>query len=255
MEKKREIPESFGEIMEDKLVRYDDNFAASIAAVEEQIRVKHQAVSKEVTPKAYIKERQGFDYVEEAYLRHKLNEHFPIWSWEAAGNTPQLLGAEWIIVAGELAIFDAGIKRSFFSVGAARIQYKACECKKRNNGYPLPDCQVCSGTGSLPHTPENVVDIDKNAGAATTNAFKRAINRLCNISDDVYRKFIEDLVMSAEQIEAIMEIANQLGVKTIKYVTDKMDTWEINAANWQDWVSQLKKALKKKQVKEEKKDD
>jgi len=165
-----------------------------------------------------------------------------------------MIGSEWIVVSGELSVIDAGVKRSFFSVGAARIQYKACSCKSRNNGYPLPDCKVCTGTGSLPHTPENVVDIDKNAGAATTNGFKRAVNRLCNISDDVYRKVVEHLTKSAEQSDAVMAVANQLGEKTIEFVLSKMDSWEINVTNWQDWVRKLDESLTKKQS-EEKKDD
>lgn len=236
--------------MEKSLIQYDESFAASFVAIEEQVRAKHRAVSAEATPAAHVKERQGFDYVDEAYLRHKLNEHFPMWSWEAAGNTPQLLGAEWILVSAELSVIDAGVRRSFFSVGAARIQYKACRCRDGNNGYPLPDCQTCAGTGSLPHTPENIVDVDKNAGAATTNCFKRAVNRLCNVCDDVYRKVVEDLTMSTDQSDAVMAVANQLGDTTIEYVLAKMDSWEINTTNWQDWVEKLNEALKQKQEKE-----
>jgi len=233
--------------VENSLVRYDENFAAALTALEDQIKVKHRAVSSEATPPTHVKTRQGFDYVEEAYLRHKLNEHFPIWSWKAANNPVYLIGAEWVIVAAELSVIDAGVERIFFSPGAARIQYKACDCKNDNNGYPHPDCLRCSGAGSLPHTPENVVDIDKNVGAANTNGFKRGINRLCNISDDVYRKIVEDLVMSAEQIDAIMSITNQLGEKTTQYIINKMNSWEINATNWQDWIGNLNKALEKKQ--------
>lgn len=241
--------------MENNLVQYDETFAATLIALEEQIRAKHRAVSLEATPSVHVKERQGFDYVEEAYLRHKLNEHFPIWSWRAAGNTPQILGDCWIITSGELVIMDNGMERAFFSVGAARIQYKSCSCKHANNGYPQPDCPNCNGTGSLPHTPENIIDIDKNAGASITNAFKRAINRLCNICDDVYRKIVEDLTMSTEQSESIIALANQIGGDTIEYIQSRIDSWEINVSNWQDWVKGLEKSLEKKQSKEEEKDD
>ena len=29
-----------------------------------------------------VKEKGGFDYVDEAYMRHQLNTHYPIWKWE-----------------------------------------------------------------------------------------------------------------------------------------------------------------------------
>ena len=35
--------------------------------------------------------------------------------------------------------------------------------------------------------------MDNNIAAANSNAFKRAVNRLCNIADDIYRKQIDPL--------------------------------------------------------------
>ncbi len=128
----------------------------------------------------------SMDYIIEAYMRDRLNCHFPGWSWEQ-GNI-QFLGSEWVVVSGHLVILDEHLlaygknppERRFFGTGAARIQFK------RNQ----------------PHTPENVVDIDKNVKSANSSALKVAINRLCGIGDDVYRKRIdEDGMGSAEDYE------------------------------------------------------
>ena len=60
------------------------------------------------------------------------------------------------------------------------------------------------------HTPENVINIDHNVGAANTNAFKRAVNRLCNIADDVYRKEMIDYDLTDDQIKQYKEFAEQI---------------------------------------------
>ena len=142
---------------------------------------KHQSISQRTTPKAYVKTRpDGFDYVEEAYMRNQLTKEYPVWSWSAAGKQPvQFLGSEWVIVSGVLRIEDNGVMREFFSPGSARIQFKR----------------------GKPHTSEYVIDIDKNLASANTNGFKRAVNRLGNIADDVYRK--QDLTLSDEDIEKL----------------------------------------------------
>ena len=44
----------------------------------------------------------------------------------------------------------------------------------------------------MPHTAENVVDIDNNVKSANTKAFKKAINELTGIGDDVYGKRIDE---------------------------------------------------------------
>jgi len=157
----------------------------------------YKAISNEVTPevdgsgtKIIDQKPDGFggslDYIVEAYMRDRLNHHFPGWSWEQ--RQIQMLGSEWVIVSGHLVILDEHLlafgknppERRFFGAGAARIQFK------RNQ----------------PHTAENVIDIDKNVKSANSSALKVAINRLCGIGDDVYRKRIdEDGMGSMEQHE------------------------------------------------------
>ena len=149
--------------------------------VGESLAKKHKDISQRTTPKAYIKTRpDGFDYVDEAYMRNELTKEYPAWSWSPAGENPvQFLGSEWVIVTGVLRVSDNGIMREFFSPGSARVQFKR----------------------GKPHTAENVVDVDKNLASANTNGFKRAVNRLGNIADDVYRK--QDLTLSDEDIEKL----------------------------------------------------
>ena len=157
----------------------------------------YKAISNEVTPEVDVsgtkiidQKPDGFggslDYIVEAYMRDRLNHHFPGWSWEQG--QIQMLGSEWVIVSGHLVILDEHLlafgknppERRFFGAGAARIQFK------RNQ----------------PHTAENVIDIDKNVKSANSSALKVAINRLCGIGDDVYRKRIdEDGMGSMEQHE------------------------------------------------------
>ena len=153
------------------------------STLEESLVSKHKNISQRSTPKAYVKTRpDGFDYVDEAYMRNELTKEYPIWSWSPAGDNPvQFLGSEWVIVSGILRIEDNGVVREFFSPGSARVQFKR----------------------GKPHTAENVVDVDKNIASANTNGFKRAVNRLGNIADDIYRK--QDLTLSDDDVEILEE--------------------------------------------------
>ena len=129
-----------------------------LKAVENDIRIRRDGISNSPTPKEQVKTRpDGMDYIEEGYMRHLLNKHYPLWSWNC--EEVQFLGAEWVWVRGTLTIVEDGVPRKFGSVGATRVQFKR----------------------GAPHTPENIVDIDKNVASANTDSFKRAVNRLCNL--------------------------------------------------------------------------
>jgi len=188
--------------------------------VEQKIKETHTDVSATKTPSWAVKRRpDGFDYVEEGYMRNKLNEIYPIWSWEAVGSGVQFIGAEWAVVTAELVVVDNGIPRKFFSPGAARIQFKK---------------------GS-PHTPDNVVDIDKNLASANTNAFKRACNRLVNIADDVYKKHIEDLTLTPKQIEEVEELIKDLDIKYQESVRMAIEDGILNTKNLDNAINKIKK--------------
>ena len=171
----------------DKLTVYDESLTTVTDKIRKAITKKHKNVSSLNTPKPFVKKKMGMEYVEFSYMREIADQEYPGWSWSAAGDNPvQFLGAEWVIVTGVLRLEDNGIMREFFSPGSARVQFKR----------------------GKPHTAEYVIDIDKNLASANTNGFKRAINRLGNIADDVYRK--QDLTLSDEDIEKLEEMMEGL---------------------------------------------
>ena len=59
----------------------------------------YKKISKEKTPDVdgqgvkIIREKGGFDYIIEAYMREQLNKHFPGWSWRRT-SPPFFLGTE-----------------------------------------------------------------------------------------------------------------------------------------------------------------
>ena len=184
------------------------------------IREEKQKISTQGTPKPYIKSRpDGLDYVEEKYMRDQLNEHYPVWSWEIKDT--QFLGSEWVIVTGELQILDNSIPRKFGSIGATRIQFKK----------------------NKEHTPDNVVDIDKNVASANTSAFKRAINRLCNICDDVYRKQVEDFALNEEQTEEILSVAKKISKVRHEEIKTLIEEQGISTINLDAAVRKLKQEV------------
>jgi len=169
---------------QDNMLVITPEFKAKVKAFNKDWHSKYKNISKEKTPqvdgtgrKIIDRRPDGFDYIIEAYMREALDKHFPGWSWVFTAPL-QFLGSSWVVKEGELWIPDEhllafGIKppvRRFNACGAARIQFKR-------------------GT---PHTPENIVDVDKNVKAANSAALKKAINQLTHIGDDVYGKRIEE---------------------------------------------------------------
>jgi len=187
----------------DKPVAYSDDFLGKVRQFERDLLSKHTRISQKKTPRSKIKkDGQGFEYVPVAFMSDQLNKDFPMWSWCGLPGHPVQMGGEWVVTDGELEIVDNGIKRRFYSPGAARIQFK----KER------------------PHTPENIIDMDSNIAAANSNAFKRAVNRLCNIADDVYRKQIDPLVTyeTLQEINKRMDLLSSENQASLKnYLNDK----------------------------------
>ena len=146
---------------------------SGLIEVETSVITKHSEVSQLDTPNYYVKQQQGFDYVDEGYMRHLLNLHYPIWKWEIIKY--EFIGDKAIAVHGRLTIMDNGVERHFDSIDAHRIA-------SNDKGY---------------------VDIGNDLKSANTDCFKVAVNRLCNIADDVYRKRIEDITLNTEQVATI----------------------------------------------------
>ena len=181
--------------------------------IEDAIRDKHKEISFTDTPKYYVKEKQGFDYVDEGYMRHVLNQFYPAWNWEIIKY--ELLGSEWVAVQGRLTIHDNGINRKYDSISSHRIQ------KKRGS--------------------DEFVDIGNDMKAANSDAFKVAVNRLCNVSDDVYRKRIESAELSEKQVSFIKDLAVQLDM--VDKIDESISNGRIHKFNASHTITQLKEMV------------
>ena len=176
---------------------------------EQNLQDKHDFVSNIPTPKAFIKDKGGFDYVDEAYMRHLLNNHYPIWKWDIIKY--EFVGDKVIVIHGRLTIIDNGVDRHFDSVAAHRIA-------SNQKGY---------------------VDLGNDLKGANSDAFKVAVNRLCNIADDVYRKQIPDLKLSDSQEETILGLIDGMNSSTIGNVKAGMKGLEINSLNYDATIRKL----------------
>ena len=190
-----------------KVITVADN--GVLIETEQNLQDKHDFVSNIPTPKAFIKDKGGFDYVDEAYMRHLLNNHYPIWKWDIIKY--EFIGDKVIVIHGRLTIIDNGIERHFDSVAAHRIA-------SNQKGY---------------------VDLGNDLKGANSDAFKVAVNRLCNIADDVYRKQIPDLKLSDKQEETILGLIDGMNSLTIGNVKAGMKGLEINSLNYDATIRKL----------------
>lgn len=177
---------------------------------------KHQWVSEQPTPQDVVKSRNGFDYVDEGYMRWRLNQHYPIWSWEVVKY--ETLGDKAIVVHGRLKVVDEGVPRSFDAVAAHRI------------------AQARSGSG--------YVDLGNDLKAANSDAFKVAVNRLCNVADDVYRKQYVDKSLNKEQSDYLYLCMSQMDTGEAKKVEAALVSGKINKDNYDKVIDKLKKGVK-----------
>lgn len=180
---------------------------------EETLSIKHQKISERQTPRAYVSQKQGFDYVDEGYMRKLLNDFFPVWSWEIIKY--ETLGDKVIVVHGRLTIMDEGAVRHYDSIASHRIA-------------------VSQRTGDY-------VDISNDLKSANTDAFKVAVNRLCNIADDVYRKQVKDLTLTQEQEKNILAMIDDMDEDVKVKVRRGVDSMEINSSNYDATIKKLNK--------------
>ena len=183
------------------------NGDGSLIETEDILQSKHNNISSISTPKAFVKDKGGFDYVDEAYMRHQLNTHYPIWKWEVIKY--EFIGDNAIVIHGRLTIVDHGVERHFDSVAAHRIA-------SNQKGY---------------------VDIGNDLKAANSDCFKVAVNRLCNIADDVYRKRSPDLELDPAQMEHVEELSKEIG--NFDVIEPKLQDLSINSMNYEATVRKL----------------
>jgi len=171
----------------------------------------------------------GYDYIEEGWMRSKLDQHFPGWSSEMTAPL-HFLGAEWVVAQLELQIIDfslipLGITppiRKFYGADSVRIQYK-------------------QGTE---HIPANIIDVGDNCKQAITSALKFAINRLTRIGDDVYGKRTE--IEGAGDIEEVIEMSGNMKMFTKWLLSHKVsytDTFEILGIKSLDEIKNVNEAM------------
>ena len=191
----------------------DESMLSTTDEIRKAITVKHKKVSFMKTPKPYIKQKQGMDYVEYSYMREVADKEWPGWSWEIV-NT-EMHGSAAYVVHGRLKWYDEGIWRTGDMVAAHRIQVKR-------------------GTGEF-------VDIDNDVKAANTDAIKKAFNMYMNIADDVYRNQIEDMELSDEEKNDILVIASEISEKRMKEIHELINNDTINQSNYKGSLAKLKR--------------
>ena len=171
----------------------------------------HKKVSKIKTPKAFIKQKMGMDYVEYSVMRDIADNEYPGWSWTVVKT--EFAGTEAYVVHGGLKWFDNGVWREGDVTASHRIQ------KKR-------------GT-------DEYVDLGNDIKAANTDCIKKAFNMYMNICDDVYRNQVEDPILTDKQKKDIADAALRVDMhdKVMKQVEDG----DLNAMNFKASMAKLER--------------
>jgi len=146
------------------------------------IRNLHDKVSMEDTPRSFIKNKMGVDYVEVGYMKKMADKYYPGWSWTIIKT--ETLGSEAFMVHGRLKWFEGGIWREGDMTAAHRIM------KKRGS--------------------DEFVDVGNDIKSANTDCIKKAFNMYLNVADDVYRNRVEDTSLSQEDIDFLYEKMEEL---------------------------------------------
>ena len=196
-----------------ELVLYDKK---ELASIRKAITDKHKHVSNLNTPSPYIKKKQGMDYVEYSYMREVADKEFPGWSWTI--EKTEVLGSEAYVVHGRLKWFDEGIWTQGDMCAAHRIQ------KKRGI--------------------DEFVDIGNDVKAANTDCIKKAFNMYMNICDDVYRNQVEDMELSDEQKDEIIEVASSIDAVKRGQIKQLVKDQIIHNGNYRSSLAKLQREAK-----------
>ena len=176
----------------------------------------HKKVSALKTPKAFIKQKMGMDYVEYSVMRDIADNEYPGWSWTVIKT--EFAGTEAYVVHGRLKWFDDGVWREGDATASHRIQ------KKRGS--------------------DDYVDLGNDIKAANTDCIKKAFNMYMNICDDVYRNQVEDPMLTDKQKKDIADAALKVDMhdKVMKQVEDG----DLNAMNFKASMAKLERMFNAK---------
>ena len=194
----------------------EENASPAVNKALKAISRKHKKVSKIETPKAFIKKKQGFNYVDIGYMRSIANENFPGYSWEIINS--EALGSEAYVVHGRLTWYDNGVVRKGDMVAAHRIQ-------------------KLKGT-------DKFSDVGNDIKSANTDCMKKAFNMFMNIADDIYKKQYDDLELSDEQKNTLIDAAELIDNETTKMIINKISNYEITDLNYKGSLAKLKRMSK-----------
>ena len=189
----------------------------SLTAVSEalnNITKHHKKVSDIKTPKPFVKQKMGMDYVEYSYMREIADKHYPGWSWTVIKT--EFAGTEAYVVHGRLKWFDNGVWREGDSTAAHRVQ------KKRGS--------------------DDYVDLGNDIKAANTDCIKKAFNMYMNICDDVYRNQVEDPELTDEQVVNISELSKLANRQD--EIMNQVNEGVINAFNYKAAIAKLERLAK-----------
>ena len=181
------------------------------------IRNLHDEVSMEDTPRSFIKNKMGVDYVEVGYMKKMADKYYPGWSWTIIRT--ETLGSEAFMVHGRLKWFEGGIWREGDMTAAHRIQ------KLRDK--------------------DGFVDVGNDIKSANTDAMKKAFNMYMNIADDVYRNRIEDTSLSSDDIDYInteMEGLSDEWIGKISLSIENGDIEKNDIAKFINKINQIKES-------------
>ena len=196
-----------------ELMVVDKQTLDAVNKVRKSITKKHKVVSNISTPKPFVKKKMGLDYVEYSYMREVADKEYPGWGWTIIKT--ETLGSEAYVVHGRLKWYDEGIWREGDMTAAHRIQ------KKR-------------GT-------DEFVDIGNDIKSANTDCIKKAFNFYLNIADDVYRNQVEDMTLSDDQINTLIESAAKVSKDRLSEVTELINDQTIHRANYKASMAKLQR--------------
>ena len=197
-----------------ELALIENGSLTSINKALNNITKHHKKVSDIKTPKPFVKQKMGMDYVEYSYMREIADKHYPGWSCTVIKT--EFAGTEAYVVHGRLKWFDNGVWREGDSTAAHRVQ------KKR-------------GTTEY-------VDLGNDIKAANTDCIKKAFNMYMNICDDVYRNQVEDPELSDEQMKNLSD-ASKL-VEREDEIMSKVEEGVITAINYKAAMAKLERLAK-----------